>query len=594
MTGRGEGRDAPHPGSAGGSGAGSGRVAALLCGLLPGVLAGTQVAGLLFFLNPHLPFEPRTVLRGVGYYSLLLGAATLLLHLPWAWRRPGRVRRFLPISVTVVLAAASVTAWIHASYFSFFLPPGINRRLLKAAIWLSLATLICFYTVLVHRLRQRPYGRRSQLLFLLVSLASVYVVVERREAFRPEPGPAPRATTFEGSTRPNLCVIGVDSATLDAILPLEERGRLPFFGKILREGSHARLKPLLPVRRTALWTTLGTGKYPYFHGVVGESSYPAGFLAPGARLTLLPLGIGFEGWGLRGTSRPIDSRALRVRPLWQILSRLGAPTGTVGWPLTSPPGEGIEITVSERFFALGGQPEEVSPAELAERARLFETRPAEIDPAIASRFGSEPPPAVLRALARDLWIRDLGIFLIDQEPRLEAFFLQLPGLAEVSRRYFGGFSAVQFRGVQDPRSVEAAQLVSAYYAQLDELLAGFWELLPEPRLLVVVSVHGVEEARGLREARRRLLRRSPLDGYTDGGPEGVLTFLGDGIEPGAMLRPAELVDLVPTLLYGLGFPIARDLDGAVLTDAFETGFLARHPLTFVPSYETFAPPTAEP
>jgi hypothetical protein len=567
---------------------------ALLCGLLPGVLAGTQVAGLLFFLNPHLPFEPRTLLRGVGYYSLLLGAASLLLHLPWCWRRPERVRGFLPISLTIVLGAASITAWIHASYFSFFLPPGMNLRLLKAAILISLAALISFYTVLAHRLRQRPYGRRSQLLFLLVSLASVYVVVERREAFRPKLGPAPRATTFEGSTRPNLCVIGIDSATLDAILPLEERGRLPFFGKILHEGSHGRLKPLLPARRSALWATLGTGKYPYLHGVVGESSYPADFLVPGARLTLLPLGIGFERWGVPGAPRPIDSRALRVRPLWQILSRLGAPTGTVGWPLTSPPVAGVEITVSERFFAPGGRPEEVSPAELAERARLFETRPAEIDPAIASRFGSSPPPAVLRALARDLWIRDLGIFLIDQDPRLEAFFLQLPGLAEVSRRYFGGFSAVQFRGVQDPRSVEAAQLVSAYYAQLDELLAGFWELLPEPRLLVVVSVHGVEEARGLREARRRLLRRPPLEGYTDGGPEGVLMFLGDGIEPGAMLRPAELVDLVPTLLYGLGFPIARDLDGAVLTDAFETGYLARHSLTFVPSYETFAPPTAEP
>ncbi|MEM8997374.1 MAG: hypothetical protein AAGF23_21500, partial [Acidobacteriota bacterium] len=53
---------------------------------------------------------------------------------------------------------------------------------------------------------------------------------------------------------------------------------------------------------------------------------------------------------------------------------------------------------------------------------------------------------------------------------------------------------------------------------------------------------------------------------------------------------AQLVDLVPTLLYGLGFPVARDLDGLVLTGLFDTTFVARRPLSFVPSYETLTPP----
>ena len=34
--------------------------------------------------------------------------------------------------------------------------------------------------------------------------------------------------------------------------------------------------------------------------------------------------------------------------------------------------------------------------------------------------------------------------------------------------------------------------------------------------------------------------------------------------------------------------VGTDLDGAILTTAFETGFLARHPLTFLPSYEALA------
>ena len=89
--------------------------------------------------------------------------------------------------------------------------------------------MICFYTVLIHRVRQRPHGRRSQVLFALMAVASIYVVMERREAFKPRPEPWPRATTFAGAPRPQLLVVGLEAATLDAILPLAEQGRLPFF-----------------------------------------------------------------------------------------------------------------------------------------------------------------------------------------------------------------------------------------------------------------------------------------------------------------------------------------------------------------------------
>jgi hypothetical protein len=61
---------------------------------------------------------------------------------------------------------------------------------------------------------------------------------------------------------------------------------------------------------------------------------------------------------------------------------------------------------------------------------------------------------------------------------------------------------------------------------------------------------------------------------------------GEGVREGSLLTGAQLVDVAPTLLYGLGVPVARDLEGSVLTAAFGRGCLARHPLTFLPSYET--------
>ncbi len=562
----------------------------LFLGFLIGALAGTQVTGLIFFLNPHLPFDSLSVLRGVGFYSTLLGGISLLVSLPFAvWRR-GSYRRWLPIGLTIVLATAGLSAWVHASYFAFYLPPGINRRLLKAAIWLSLASLVCFYTVLLHQIRNRPYGKRSQALFGILAIASIYVVVERREAFRPAPAPTLRPTIFQASQRPQLYVVGIESATLDAILPLEEQGRLPFFSKILAEGSHARLSSLQPTRRAALWTTLATGKYPYRHGIVSQRTFKPPFFLQESALKLLPLGIAFETWGTRDTGIPTDSDFLRVRSLWEILSKLGMPTALVGWPVTSPPSTTVNVALADRFFETGGEAKYVHPPDLAERARLFRTEHDEIDPTATSSFGSNPPEGVLATLGQDLWRRDLSLFLMSQEPQIEALFVVFPGLAEISQKYFGGYSAVQFEGLQDADSERATQLLSAYYMQLDDFLARLWDRGNEPRLLVVVSAHGADGPQGLRKAKRFLLREPAIEGYLDQGSDGVLMLLGEGIQTGAMFRPADLVDLVPTLLYGLGFPIARDLDGAVLTSAFETTFLARQPLTFLPSYEALADP----
>lgn len=568
------------------------RVLLLSC-LAPGALAGTQLAGLLYFLNPHVPFEPGRVALGFAYFALLLGLAGALILVPAFGGRSRRARRALPALLTTVMVISAVYFWVHASYFGFFLPPGINARLLKAAIWLTLAATICFYTLLLHSLRRRRFGRRSRAIFTLMALVSVYVVVERREAYRPPSGPGPRETAFESGARPQLLVVGIETATLDVVLPLAEQGRLPFMGEMLEAGVHSRLRSLSPTRRSALWTTLVTGKYPYKHGIVGERLYE-GYLGrrDGPWLALLPLA--FESWGQWVSSRPVDARDLQALQIWQVFARLGLPTSVVGWPLSAPPQPELAAALPDRFFTGELGPSSVSPPELVERAKLFRTRLGELDPEIVSRFGESPPTAVLEALIDDSWRQDLAFFLLESEPSADALFVLLPGLGEISRRYFGGFSAVQFRGVQEPESVEASRLTAAYYEYLDGALARLWNAMREPRLMVVVSAHGVRDEPLGAEIKRLILRRPPSRGDTGDGPDGLILARGVGLgpRPEAVIE-AQLIDLVPTLLYSLGFSVARDLDGSVLTGFFETSFMARHPLSFVPSYETLEAPARE-
>jgi hypothetical protein len=57
------------------------------------------------------------------------------------------------------------------------------------------------------------------------------------------------------------------------------------------------------------------------------------------------------------------------------------------------------------------------------------------------------------------------------------------------------------------------------------------------------------------------------------------------VRAGSFVGEAGIADVAPTLLYALGLPVGRDMDGRALTGAFEPAFLAGHPLSFVPSYE---------
>lgn len=531
---------------------------------------GVHLAGLIFFLNPALPFAPGPVLRGVGIYGSLLGAVSLLLHLPITWGRTRRARRMLPWTLTVALALSALLDWTHASYYSWFLPPGINDRLIKTALWLTLGALISFYTALLHSLQRRRYGTRSRLAYGAIALLSVYAMVERREAYRPPRAASPRPAAVEAGQRPRLWVVGIDSATLDAILPLAGQGQLPFFSTLLQGGAYGRLETLSPTRRDAVWTTLATGKHPFKHGVLGRRPYSAGFLAPGAELFLLPSGISFRHWGTLG-NQPLPWWPPRqALALWEILPRLGVASGVVGWPEMAPGSNGDTFALPEASFSA-------------------ESGYGAVPPRISSRFGPDAPRWISDAVGADLRRHASTLALADQNPQASAVFVLLPGLREVSRRTFGGFSAVQFEGEHRGGAARtAAERLTAYYTVLDSLLAEIWAREEGPHLLAVVSAYGVYPQGGWRRLWGQMAPGKALGGEFLEAPDGVLLLYGEGVRPGELLTGVRIVDLAPTLLYGLGFPVARDMDGKVLTSAFDPGFLARNPVTFFPSYEGLA------
>ena len=566
--------------------------------LAPGALLGIHLALLLFFLNPRLDLEATTVVRAGIVLALALGiglGAPLALALRG---RPERLLSALPWGVTVALALAAAAQWAHVALLAYYLPPGINVRLLKAATGVSMFTVLCFYTALLHSTQRRRYGWRSRTAIATAALLSIVLTAERRWAFPRPPSPPLELGMRARPAQTNLTVVALEGATLDAILPLAEQGQLPFFSTLLQQGTYARLRTLSPPIRVAVWRSIATGAYPFRHGVVSDRTFAAPFLAPtgpspvgaaGAapQLALVPWGSGFERWarplGVRASDQPPGSRA---PALWQILGGAGLATTVVGWPGTadSDPRDASDGVLPDSFF---------EAPDLAERdrhttAEAERLRPSlrTLDPTVFAPLGNAVPAGAQKALIGDLWrdaiARDLLARSAGGAPT--AMFVGLPGLLEISRGSFGGYAAVHFDG--DSRKVqrEAAQLVSGYYVSVDRLLGRLWASLPEPRLLAIVSGYGVREPKRWRRLISTVWPERSLAGRIDGEADGVFMLLGDNLRSGERLDRSTLVDVAPTLLYAMSQPVPRDGDGKVMAAAFGSSFLMRNPLTFVPSY----------
>ncbi|MEO8504211.1 MAG: alkaline phosphatase family protein [Acidobacteriota bacterium] len=564
----------------------------LLTALAPGALAGALAAGLIFFLNPDLPLDPEVFVRAVAVYGALLGLFGAVVLWPLAWRRPESGRRWLPWAIAVILAAAALLYGAHASSFAYYLPAAINRRLLRTAVCLAVAALLWFYTALLHTLQARPYGGRSRVGLLLLTIAALAVMVERRVSYHPSAAPFARLSVE--TPRPvRLCVFGVEAATLDAVLPLAEQGQLPFLADLLQRGSYSRLKTLEPTWRIPVWMTLSTGKYPFKHGLLAPRMEAVDFLVPGGRLRLIPQWIGFGSWGtLWHPSAASDSSVRKAMSLWEILSRHGASTGVVAWPGSAPLPEGMHFAVSDRFFGVGGQGEnDVRPASAAQALVALRPPQEEFARALAGRFGARPDSALLTAAAADRWRESATLQLLGEHAgSVQTLWLHLRGLGAVSARLFGGYSAARLEGSQASSDQRAAQELTAYYGYVDSLMSEVVSRAGPFDFIAVVSAHGVSARSGWRRALATFTSSPTSTGQWDDAPDGLFILSGAGLQPGNLATDAHVADVMPTLLYAMGMPVGDDLDGRVLTGAFDSAFLARQALSFVPTYEVAPSP----
>ncbi len=569
--------------------------------VLGGVLIAGYVVVLILQLNPQIPTLSMTSLGwlgavlafyvpylSVGLYFLLL-VAELLSAEPF---RPAWVSvRLLGWIAAVGATAAAGITWINLQAFRNVLTGASADRLEDGAV----ATTVSAAALVATALWRYSFGRRGSRgaagVLLSAMLLSVAVPLWLRG-----PGdtwvPSPRrwVSSTPAARAHRVRVLALDGASLGFIRQRVAAGQLPNFGRLLDRGAVVDLATVRPTEAEPAWAAAVTGVTAPRNGVRSNGRYRVRADDPHV-VDVLPDYCFASALVYQGFVRaePHTAESLGARPMWEILADYGLPSGTVGWPLTYPARAERGYLLSDRFDEATSSPLRLAagdagdPTTAVDVARevfdAWQARPwQEILPAFAARPEERPD------LERARWDHAYS----EAASRLDQRFA--PRLTAVRYEALDALGHGHLRTAQPERfgdrrrSDPQRSILDRYYTFIDHEVGQAIRRLSPGDLLVVVAAFGMEPASLTERLFARLLGVSGLSGTHDEAPDGFLLAYGTNVA-GGQFRRSAIVDLAPTVLYYLGVPVGRDMDGFARTDLFARSFALERPVRYVASHE---------
>ncbi len=563
--------------------------------VLAGAFGAAYLTVLVLQLNPQMPVFSPSTWRWFSTLALAYG-----IHLAVLFYVAIVVREFFTIDVlspgwvsvrllawmgAIAAGVAAFLMWSNLHGFSAALDDAALRRMTAGAVATTASAGVLFGIAVAHYSFGRRGSRVGAALFVLAAFASLALpIAARGPATAPAPPlpalPAAAAEHVLDDTQPRVLMLMLDGASLDYILHRVAEGRLPNFAKLLESGAAMDLATIRPTQPDPVWAAVATGVYPSKNGVRSAASYYARSddraldLLPDRTLSHALVHLGFV------RDEPKTSLDWRARPIWSILSEEGISVGVVRWPLTHPAEALNGFLVSDRFDQLVGSIVEF------ERA----VHPVEVLPALMDAVASAQVPAAgedaaspeASAMRRDrLYSAAMRELRQRMPPRFAA--LRYQGLDAVGHSYFRYTQPRGIRAVPEDTQRRFVQVVDRYYAFIDAEIGAATQTMAAGDLLVVVSGFGMAARNPAKQLMGRLLSSPDQSGTHENAPDGFLLAAGTAVQPGRPPR-GSIVDVTPTLLYFLGLPVGRDMDGYARSDLFTRAFTAERPIDFIPSY----------
>ena len=563
--------------------------------VLAGAFGAAYLTVIVLQLNPQMPVLSSSTWRWFYTLCMLHG-----VHLAVSFYVVIVVREFFTIGVLspgwmsvrllawMGAAAAAVAAalmWINLRGFGAALDDVAMRRMTAGAIATTASAVVLLGIAVAHYSFGRRGSRVGAGLFVIAAFASLALPLAARGAAVPPLAPLRPmdVITVEAPpdrSQPRVTVLMLDGASLDYVWPRVAEGRLPNFARLLEGGAAMDLATIRPTQPDPVWAAVATGVYPSRNGVRSAAAYYA--RNDDRALDLLPdrsLSHALVQWGFV-RDEPKTSAAWRARPIWSILSEEGIKVGIVRWPLTHPTQPVDGFLVSDRFDQLVD-----SIVEFERAVHPAEMLPALMDAAAVMQMESPSdavPAPETSALRRDRFYSAAMRELRERSaPRFTA--LRYQGLDTIGHYYFRYTQPRAVRAVPEETRQRYLQVVDRYYAYIDEEIGAAMQALAAGDLLVVVSGFGMGPLHPAKQLLGRLLNSPDHSGTHENAPEGFLLAYGAAVQPGRPPR-GSVVDVTPTLLYFLGLPVGRDMDGYARSDLFTRAFTTERPIDFIPTY----------
>ena len=567
-----------------------------------GLLASAYVVLLILLLNPTLTLNPETTLPlaalvGVFYTAYLGSIAFGLLIVRRLLGRDFFSPAWISVAVFTWLsgfaaAAGAIVMWANISTFGVVLETGTRSALRVSAVTLAVVALLLFSIGVGQR-----YGGRRRIwagcVALLVCASLVVPVVARGRGrrslleVRPVTG-MPDVPPAEPIRR--ITLIALDGGSLEIVANATAEGRLPNFGRILDAGAVAHLATLHPTSAEAVWAAIVTGKLPQKNGVRSAAVYYLAARRSGQPIQLLP-DYCFATSLIRSgvlLEEPRTATALRARTIWTILSGVGSSVGVVNFPLTYPAPPVRGFVVSDTYLRTDDRAEHrhdldtLYPPTLHEEARLALASAdeggglAEVLSALPERYKS--------AARTDRFYDRLRQTLTAAYP-VQVSMMRFQSLDPIGHYFLRYAMPTRFGDVNEADRRRYGGILEAHYAIVDEAIGrAIAELRPDD-LLLVLSGFGMEPLGVGKRLVEQAIGDPEISGTHEAAPDGFLLAYGASVTRARQLRRGSIVDVLPTMLYFLGLPVGRDMDGYTRTDLFVPAFTEERPITFIPSYD---------
>jgi predicted AlkP superfamily phosphohydrolase/phosphomutase len=289
-----------------------------------------------------------------------------------------------------------------------------------------------------------------------------------------------------------ICVIGIDGATWNVMLPMINSGKLPNISKLMENGTYGNLSSLPISLSPVIWTSIATGKVPDKHGIHGFiEKTPDGY-----------------------EQIPVTSDMRRVNAIWNILSEFEKKVGIISWWVTRPPekvngfmvSDGFQMhrfTYPENLYKEYESKFEPSDSWFAKQIGFYTSY--KYDPNYKKKYELDSPDYFYQTIMQylhDFALKDYYSMVAFQtlysKEKPDFFGIYFPSVDVMSHfawKFMEPKSVNENFDVTPKEQQLFGQIIPRTYEKVDQYIGEIVKMLPPDTIIMVVSDHGFEAGR---------------------------------------------------------------------------------------------------